>query len=84
MSLIVDLPADMESELHEIARETGSTPEAVVKDLIARRLAVRHVDEVLAPFRKEVAASGMTEGELDAFFQEVREEVWQEPRGNAS
>jgi predicted transcriptional regulator len=81
MSLTVELPADMESELHEIARETGSTPEAVVKDLIARRLAVRHIDEALAPFRKEVAASGMTEDELDAFFQDVREEVWQDQQG---
>jgi hypothetical protein len=36
------------------------------------------VDEALAPFRRQVEESGMTDDELGALFEEVREEVWQE------
>lgn len=78
MSLTINIPADVERELSDLARDSGRTPEAVVADLVTRRLALRRIDGVLAPFRKEVAASGMTEAELDEFFQDVREEVWQE------
>jgi hypothetical protein len=38
----------------------------------------RTFDEILAPFRQSVAESGMTDEELDALFQEAREEVWQQ------
>jgi hypothetical protein len=44
-------------------------------------------DEALAPFRREVTGSGMSEEELRAFFENVREEVYREkqgPPGNAS
>ena len=34
--------------------------------------------EVCAPIAQAVAASGMTEEELDQLVQEAREEVWQE------
>ena len=36
------------------------------------------VDEALGPFRRQVEESGMTDDELGAFFEEVREEVWQD------
>ena len=35
------------------------------------------VDQALAPFRRQVEESGMTDDELGEFFEEVREEVWQ-------
>jgi len=35
----------------------------------------------LAPFRRQVEESGMTDDELGDFFEEVREEVWQEKHG---
>ncbi len=35
-------------------------------------------DKALAPFRKEIAESGMTDDKLLKFFEEVREEVYQE------
>jgi hypothetical protein len=38
-------------------------------------------DQALAPFRREVAASGMSEEELRAFFEDVREEVYREKHG---
>jgi predicted transcriptional regulator len=78
MTLTIELPADTERELAEFAKASGRTPEAVVLELIQRRLVAETFDQILAPFRKEVAESGMTEAELDAFFQEVRQEVWEE------
>ena len=42
------------------------------------------VDQALAPFRREVEASGLTDDELRDFFDEVREEVWQEKHGGPS
>jgi predicted DNA-binding protein len=42
------------------------------------------VDQALAPFRRHVEQSGMTDDELGDFFEEVREEVWQDKHGRAS
>jgi len=36
------------------------------------------LDEILGPFRKQVAESGITDDELDTFFEEPRDEVWRE------
>jgi hypothetical protein len=38
------------------------------------------LDAILAPFRKEVEESGMTDEELRDFFSEVRDEVRAEKR----
>jgi metal-responsive CopG/Arc/MetJ family transcriptional regulator len=35
-------------------------------------------EEILAPVHREFAESRMTEGELTRFFEEVREEAWQD------
>ena len=43
--------------------------------LIARD--IQGVDEALAPFRRQVEESGLSDADLGAFFEEVREEVWQ-------
>jgi hypothetical protein len=42
------------------------------------------VDQALAPFRRQVEESGMTDDELGDFFEDVREEVWQEKHGRPS
>jgi hypothetical protein len=44
------------------------------------RLAEKPFAEIFAPFRRNVEESGMTEDELDNFFNEIREKVWQEKR----
>lgn len=38
----------------------------------------RTLDEILAPFRAQVEASGMSDMELEAFFEAVREKSFQE------
>jgi plasmid stability protein len=41
-------------------------------------------DEALAPFRREVAESGISDEELRTFFEEVREEVYRVKDGPSS
>jgi hypothetical protein len=82
MTLTVTLPPEMERKLLERAAQTGREVTVVAQELIERGLtASPSIDEILAPFRREVAASGITDEELDALFQEAREEAWQEQQG---
>ena len=46
--------------------------------LLAETVKRPTVDEVLAPFRKQVAASGMSDQELDSFLEDVREKAYQD------
>jgi membrane-bound lytic murein transglycosylase B len=81
MTLTIELPAATERRLADTAKRLGKTLEQYAADVlesVADAGEGETFDKILAPFRKEVAESGMTEAELDAFFQEVREEVWQE------
>jgi hypothetical protein len=82
MTLTVTLTPETEQKLRERATQTGREITALAEELIERGLAASPtIDEILAPFRREVAASGITDEELDALFQEAREEVWQKKRG---
>jgi len=85
MSLTLVLPQSVEARLTRTAIRHGKSLEQYAIELLQRVAdgadAMETIDEILAPFRQEVAASGMTEAELDEFFQEVREEVWQEKHG---
>ena len=84
MTLTIELPDKVESRLTLRAKRRGMTlPEFAME--VMERLAdespestAESIDEIMAPFRKQVAESGMSEDELDAFFQEIRQEVWDE------
>jgi pyruvate carboxylase len=65
-------------KLVQRANESGRDLASVASDLIERAVTQPTVDEVLAPFRKQVADSGMSEEELEAFFDDVREKAFQE------
>ena len=66
-------------ELLERAAAHGQDVTEFVRQIIEKELqAPRTLDEVLAPVRKEFAESGMSDNELDTFFEEVRNEIWQE------
>jgi hypothetical protein len=43
-----------------------------------RPLPLRSFEEVCAPIAHAVAESGMSDEELDAFFEEIRDEIWNE------
>lgn len=92
MSLTITLPPETEKKLREYAEQAGQTAEGFVRQLVEREVlhangspaleapAVskrRTFDEIFAPLRQEVAASGITDEELDSLLEQAREEVWQ-------
>jgi hypothetical protein len=52
-----------------------------VKAGCGKQLAESECHEALAPFRREVDQSGISDQELRVFFEEVREEIWQAKHG---
>jgi len=76
-------PSDEEQRrLAEWAARNGRDVADYVHLLIERDIQEpAAVDQALAPFRRQVEESGMTDDELGAFFEEVREEVWREKHG---
>lgn len=87
MTVTLELEPDVELTATEQAEEEGlplaEYAGSVFKDAIfrkerARRLSEKSFDEILAPVRLGFEESGMNEDELLDFFEEVREEVYQE------
>ena len=77
---IPNVPADKMRALIEKASESGTTPEEYALRLIVEGLAPREktFDEILAPFRREVKESGVTDDELDALFTQARKDYHRE------
>jgi hypothetical protein len=83
MELIITVPDEAKVALEQRARERGcSDVTTYVERLITTDLlAARSFDEILAPIRETFQASGMSEDEVEALFEEAREEVYQERKG---
>lgn len=84
--LQIPLPPDVEARLREQAKARGEDISAVAARLLEdalNRAAMNSatVDEVLAPFRRQVEESGITDDELERLGEELRDEVWREAQG---
>lgn len=78
MTVIINLPPDLESTLRQQAARSGQEVSAFVLDAVKEKIAKsRTLDEVCAPFAQAVAAAGISDQEFDQFFEQSREEVWQ-------
>jgi hypothetical protein len=82
MTITITLTTETEEKLRSRAAENGLTLDDFTRRLIEEGLngttgngPNAALSEVLAPFRKEVADSGITDDELKDFFTEVRDEV---------
>ena len=77
---IPNVPADKMRTLIEKASESGTTPEEYALRLIVEGLDQREktFDEILAPFRREVKESGVTDDELDVLFTQARKDYHRE------
>ena len=84
MTVTLSLPPEMEKKLQERAAASGDDVAGFVHRLIEKELTFQAVNDALAPFRKQVEESGVTDEELTKFFEEVRDEVWREKHGKAS
>ncbi len=80
MELKITVSEQATAALEQRARERGcSDVNKYVERLIATDLlAAKSFDEILAPIRRTFQDSEMSEDDLDAFFEEAREEVYQE------
>lgn len=78
MTITIQLPPEIERLVTARAAERGQDVKVVVSELIERGIRTdRSLDEILAPFRAQVDASGLTGAELDSLFEEARKEVSQ-------
>ncbi len=84
MSVTIDLPPELEKTVRQHAARSGQELSDFVLQAVREKIAkTRTFDEVCAPFAQAVEAAGLTDEEFDRFFEEVREEVWQEKQGKS-
>ena len=92
MTITIDLPPDVEESVKTQAAKDGLPVEAYITSLIQegtkRRnridlLAERSFGEILAPFRRNVEESGMSDEELDDLFTTARKEASRERKEGA-
>ena len=93
MSITITLAPDTEQKLRKRAAQIGVAADALAREMLEQDLngggketerPGMTLDHVLAPLRKEVEESGMTDDELKEFFTQVRDEVRSERRGKRS
>lgn len=58
-----------QARLAEQAARSGHDISAAVSDLVEHAVTRPSIDEIMAPVRKQVAESGMSDEELDDFLQ---------------
>ena len=77
MVLSISIPDAMERLLAEQAALRGLSVESYAADLIRKGMSGgRSFDEILAPFREQVASSEIQDAELDGLFELARNEVY--------
>ncbi len=84
MTITISLPPEVEESVKSQAAKDGvpldDYVESLVEEATRRRnridvLAEKSFDEILAPFRRSVEESGISDEDLDALFREARKEV---------
>ena len=79
MAIAIELTAELEEQLRAEAARRGVEPAAYARQLVEVGLRPpRCLDEILAPFRQQVAESGLTDAELDTLFEDAREQVFRD------
>jgi hypothetical protein len=84
MTITIRLTPEQERRLSDRAAKTGQDVAAYVQRLIDRDIEADSLDASLAPVRRQFEESGMTDEELAALVEEVREDIWQEKQGRPS
>lgn len=78
MNITIDVSPETLRRLQISASIKGKKVEKVVEQIVER--SVPTLDEAAAPFRKAIAESGMSEAEVNEFFDDVLREVRDEKR----
>jgi hypothetical protein len=78
MSVTIEFPSDLEATLRERLAHGSQNVTAFVLEAVREKLSrSKTLDEICAPFAQSVAASGVSDDELDRLFKQARENVWQ-------
>jgi hypothetical protein len=76
---ISGLPQGTKVAIEQLSRSKGKSAEEYLRTLIeAEILSEQSFTQILAPIRQSFRESGMTEGQLDALFEDARKKVHQE------
>ncbi len=78
------MPPQVEAALRDLTKAQGIEVAVLAARLLSAALSAPNVDELLAPLRRQVEASGASDKELDALCEQLREEVWREQQAGAS
>ena len=79
MTVVLELKPEIEEALQEKAKANGFEVNVYVEKLILKDVdRKKTVDEILAPVRQDFEKSGMSEEDLNEFFDDLRGKVWQE------
>ena len=84
MTITISLSPEQEKRLVERAAQAGQEVAAYVHQLIDHDIQVESLDAILAPVRRNFEQSGMTDEDLAALVEEVREDIWREKHGRPS
>lgn len=76
MSISIPLSPDAEAKLHERAKAAGEDITSFAARVFHEAITAPSIEELLAPFRKQVEESGMSDGQLDQFYEGLRDKVW--------
>ncbi len=86
MTININLTADQERQLEELARQNGKEPAAYVNDVVTAYLngvsskGQKTFEEILAPIWEGWRQSGMTEDQINELFGRELQEVRRERR----
>lgn len=78
MNISLELDATTAERVQRAAQRAGLNVPKFLQNFIRRsfldeRLSARSVEDILAPFRNEVARAGVTDPQLDTVFDEARQ-----------
>lgn len=77
MAVVIELSPEQEASLERRAAQRGLDPANYARQVLERDLnPVPTLDELLAPFRRQVEDSGLSDSELHDLFEEAREEAF--------
>ena len=78
MTITIDLSSEVETVLQEKASADGKNIQNYIEELLKKQLLRPSLDEILAPVRQDFDESGMSEEDLNGFFDDLRDKVLQE------
>ncbi len=81
MSLTITLKPETETKLKNLSSARGYDVDEFIEKLIEDESnKLRTIDEIFAPFRKNIEESGISEKDLDELFLKARKEVYAEKK----